>query len=58
MACPDYLFEYKIVDKRVGFPLSIKNKIIKHLEDKSINFVIVEGNNVFFFEHKNISFLH
>ena len=33
-----YLFNYKIIDDRVGFPISAYNKVINTLEEKHISY--------------------
>ena len=40
-----YLFNYKINNGRVGFPLDSYNKVINTLEDKSINYEIIDNAN-------------
>lgn len=39
-----YLFGYKIVDDRVGFPVSAYNKVINTLEENFISYEVVNGN--------------
>ena len=37
-----YLFDYKIINRRVGFPLSSLNKVINKLTDLSISYEVIE----------------
>lgn len=37
-----YLFGYKIINRRVGFPLSSLNKVINKLTDLSISYEVIE----------------
>ena len=39
-----YLFNYKISSGRVGFPLDSYNKVINTLEEKNINYEIIDKN--------------
>lgn len=42
----NYLFGYKIlIDNKVGFPESALNKVINTLEDKKINYQIIDKDN-------------
>ena len=47
----NYLFNYKIVGNRVGFPISAINKVINTLEEKKINYEL-EGKK-YDFKRKN-----
>ena len=37
-----YLFDYKIINRRVGFPLNSLNKVINKLTDLSISYEVIE----------------
>ena len=37
-----YLFGYKIINRRVGFPLNSLNKVINKLTDLSISYEVIE----------------
>ena len=42
----NYLFGYKIIDDRVGFPISAYEKVLKALEDNHINYEVgIENYN-------------
>lgn len=40
-----YLFKYRIVNRKVGFPISIESKILKTLEDKKIHYQVIINDN-------------
>lgn len=40
-----YLFNYKVVKNQAGFPLNSFNKVINTLEEKSINYVVMDGSD-------------
>lgn len=42
----NYFFNYKIKDHRCGFPLTSINKIINLLEEKQINYIIREEEDI------------
>ena len=37
-----YLFDYKIINRKTGFPLSSLNKVINKLTDLSISYEVIE----------------
>lgn len=39
-----YLFGYKIVDDKVGFPKSVYNKVINVLDENTISYDVVNGD--------------
>ena len=41
-----YLFDYKIINYKCGFPLVAINKVINTLEEKKINFIIKDEEEV------------
>ena len=41
-----YLFDYKIIKERVGFPENAKLKVVNMLEEKKINYKIVDEEEV------------
>ena len=41
-----YLFDYKIINYKCGFPLIAINKVINTLEEKKINFIIKDEEEV------------
>ena len=41
-----YLFDYKIINHKCGFPLVAINKVINTLEEKKINFIIKDEEEV------------
>lgn len=47
----NYLFNYKIKDDKVGFPISAIDKVINVLEEKNINYEL--NNNLIDFKNKN-----
>ncbi len=47
----NYLFNYKIINNRVGFPISAINKVINTLEEKKINYQL--DSNIIDFKKKN-----
>ncbi len=51
-----YLCEYKVVDKPpfkvCGFPRQAKNKVIVNLEDKKINYIVLDKRNQYEVEEK------
>lgn len=47
----NYLFNYKIKDDKVGFPISVLDKVINGLEEKCINYEL--NNNLIDFKNKN-----
>ena len=48
----NYLFKYKIIDNKVGFPLKSLDKVIKKLSKSNINYFIDE-NNYKLFDNNN-----
>ena len=48
----NYLFNYKIVGNRVGFPISAINKVINVLEEKKINYEL-DGKKINFKKKNN-----
>lgn len=44
----NYLFGYKIIDNRVGFPISIAEKIKLKLNSLNVDYLIVEKDSYFF----------
>ena len=49
-----YLFDYKIINHKCGFPLVAINKVINTLEEKKINFIIKdEEEKIKNFRNKN-----
>lgn len=49
-----YLFNYKIVNSRCGFPISTINKVIEKLEEKTINYTLKqEQEQIKDFKRKN-----
>ena len=40
-----YLFSYKIVNHRAGFPFNALNKVLNTLEEKKISYIIVDDEN-------------
>ena len=49
-----YLFDYKIINHKCGFPLVAINKVINTLEEKKINFIIKgEEEKLKNFKNKN-----
>ena len=49
-----YLFDYKIINYKCGFPLVAINKVINTLEEKKINFIIKdEEEKIKNFRNKN-----
>ena len=48
-----YLFNYKINNYKVGFPVSAYNKVINTLEDKYINYVVKEKEEIITKDFKN-----
>ena len=49
-----YLFDYKIINHKCGFPLVAINKVINTLEEKKINFIIKdEEEKIKNFKNKN-----
>lgn len=53
----NYLFGYKIlIDNKVGFPESALNKVINTLEEKKLNYQIIDkGNNNDHKKHGNFN---
>ena len=41
-----YLFDYKIINHKCGFPLVAINKVINTLEEKKINFIIKDEEEI------------
>ena len=41
-----YLFDYKIINYKCGFPLIAINKVINTLEEKKINFIIKDEEEI------------
>ena len=48
----NYLFKYKIIDDRVGFPVSALNKVINKLKKLKINYYIDDTNFYEFEDNK------
>ena len=48
----NYLFKYKIIDDRVGFPVSALNKVINKLKKLEINYYIDDTNFYEFDDNK------
>lgn len=48
-----YLFGYKIVNGRVGFPISALNKVLNGLENNFISFINLDDGNKISFGKKN-----
>ena len=49
-----YLFDYKIINCKCGFPLIAINKVINTLEEKKINFIIKDEEEIIKnFKNKN-----
>ncbi len=48
-----YLFNYKIVSDRVGFPLSAYNKVVNTLEDNKISYTDKYNNKSSDYKRKN-----
>ena len=48
-----YLFNYKIVMGRVGFPINSINKVLNKLEEKCINYLVLPDNKESNFKTKN-----
>ena len=49
-----YLFDYKIINHKCGFPLVAINKVINTLEEKKINFIIKDEEEIIKnFKNKN-----
>ena len=48
-----YLFNYKINNYKVGFPVSAYNKVINTLEDKYINYVVKDKDEIIKKDFKN-----
>lgn len=48
----NYLFKYKIIDDRVGFPVSAINKVINKLKKLEINYYI-DDTNFYKFDNNN-----
>lgn len=48
-----YLFNYKINNYKVGFPVSAYNKVINTLEDKYINYVVKDKEEIIKKDFKN-----
>ena len=42
----NYLFDYKIINNRCGFPINAINKVLNTLEEKKINYEIIGEDNV------------
>lgn len=40
----NYLFNYKIIDDKVGFPINSYNKVINMLDTNHVNYVISSNN--------------
>ncbi|MBO4601181.1 MAG: hypothetical protein J5634_02985 [Bacilli bacterium] len=40
------LFDYKIINDRVGFPLSSLNKVLNKLDNEKINYIFIEGQEI------------
>jgi len=49
----NYLFNYKIKDNKVGFPVSALNKVINVLENNLINYRVIDGNEVDYKKRNN-----
>ena len=39
-----YLFKYKIINSKAGFPLISLNKVIKILDEKKINYIVIKSD--------------
>lgn len=48
-----YLFNYKIIDDRVGFPISSYNKVINSLNDNHISYSVTINNIEVNYKKKN-----
>ena len=48
-----YLFNYKIINYRCGFPISSINKVIEKLEELNINYILKQEEIVKDFKRKN-----
>lgn len=48
-----YLFNYRIIDDKVGFPLNSYNKVINALDDNCINYVVTNTNVLKNYKRKN-----
>lgn len=42
----NYLFNYNIVNYRVGFPISAYSKVINNLEENTINYVVLGDEKI------------
>ena len=42
----NYLFDYKIINNKVGFPINTINKVLNILKKEDISSVVLEGNDI------------
>lgn len=54
----NYLFNYKVMDGRVGFPVNSINKVLNVLSARGVSCVVLEGNEVTVHECENNDYVN